>query len=327
MVDFNLLKKYVEENNTFLITTHVNPDADALGSALSFYGILKSLNKSAKIVNHSATPNNHEFLDPDSVVEQYVPEKHDDYIKNVDIIVVVDLNQLSRVVSMEAIVRQSNSPKICIDHHLDPENFAEAMFTSDAYSATAEIIYEFIEATNICEINYNMALQIYSAIMTDTGSFKYDRTTSKVHKIAAHLIDLGVKPEMVSDKIFAQNNFGRQKLLGYGLSSLTLSKSEKVCYMIVTRDDLINNGASESDLDGFVNYCLSIQGVRIGILFYELSNGIKISFRSKGEIPVNKLAGDFGGGGHLNASGTRIYDAKLSDYISKVIDKAEEYLD
>ena len=326
MINFDSLKKIIEENNSFLITTHVNPDADALGSEIAVYGILTYLQKQVKIVNHSATPYNHTFLDRGNIVEKYNPDLHDEYINNVDVVIFLDLNQMSRVVSMEKALRATPALKICIDHHLNPEDFTEHYFADAKMSATGEIIYNFIEQTKIAPFNLDIAQALYAAIMTDTGSFRFDKTTPEVHRIAANLLEFGIKPETIHDKIFAQSKIGKQKLLGQALSSLKLNKTEEVCYMVLTREDLQKNGATEADLDGFVNFCLGIENVKIGILFYELSNGIKISFRSKGKIPVNELAAEFGGGGHLNAAGTRLYDSKLNDYIDKVISASEKYL-
>ncbi len=326
MIDYLLLKKILEEENSFLITTHVNPDADALGSEIAVYEILSHLQKEVRIINHSETPYNHRFLDPKNVIEVYEPSLHDEYIDKVELIIILDLNQLNRIVSMENVVRLSKSEKICIDHHLNPEPFTKYYFADPALAATGEIIFNLIENTKIAPLNYEIANALYAAIMTDTGSFRFDRTTPKIHRIAAQLLEYGIKPDEVHDKIFSQSKIGKQHLLGHALNSLKLNSTEEICYMTLTREDLIRNNATEADLDGFVNYCLGIENVRIGIFFYELSDGIKISFRSKGKIPVNELAAEIGGGGHLNASGARLFDAKLNDYVDRVIKSAEKYL-
>ena len=194
------------------------------------------------------------------------------------------------------------------------------------YSATGEVIYDFIDQTKIIELNKRIADLLYAAIMTDTGSFRFDRTTSKIHLIAARLLECGVNPTEMYDKIFDQFKFGRLKLLGEALSTLQIDSTQKIAAMTITRESLAKNNATEADIDGFVNYCLSIQNVLVGILFYELKDGIKISFRSKGSIPVNKLANDFGGGGHINASGVRLYNTSIDDMMEKVISAAQKYI-
>ncbi len=326
MNNFSSLKKIIDEHNSFLLSTHVNPDADALGSELGFYLILKKLGKKVRIVNHSATPYNLEFLDEENVIEKFDETVHANVFDESEVFVLLDLNQGNRIVSMEKGFRAFKGLKVCIDHHQDTENVFDFIFGGIEYSATSEIIYDFIEETKIVELDTAIALQLYAGIMTDTGSFRFDRTSPRIHRIITELLEKGVSPTEVYDKIYDQFKFGRVKLLGEALSSIQLDSTQKIAYMIVTRDQLDQSGATEVDIDGFVNYCLTIQGVQIGILFYELKDGIKVSFRSKGEIPVSKLAKEFNGGGHTNASGIRLFNTTIEDVKEKIISAAQRYL-
>ena len=326
MNDFSLLKKIIGEHNSFVLTTHVNPDADALGSELAFYFILQKLGKKARIINHSSTPYNLEFLDEHFLIEKYNEELHKEVIDKAEVFVLLDLNQANRIIKMEDAFRQFRGVKVCIDHHQDTENVFDEVFGGTEYSATSEIIYDFLESTKIVDLDRQIALQLYAGIMTDTGSFRFDRTTAKLHRIVAYLLDQGVNPTDVYDKIHDQFKFGRVKLLGYTLSTIELDSTRQIAYMVVRREMLEQTGASEADIDGFVNYCMTIKGVKIGILFYELKDGIKISFRSKGEIPVNKLAKEFDGGGHTNASGIRLFNTTIDSVKEKIILAAKRYL-
>lgn len=326
MNDFAALKKIIDGHSSFVLSTHVNPDADALGSELGFYLILKKLGKNIRIINHSATPYNLEFLDAESVVEKFDEKKHTSVINSSEVFVLLDLNQGNRIASMENAFRNFKGLKICIDHHQDTESAFDFVFGGIEYSATSEIIYDFIEETKIAELDHAIALQLYAGIMTDTGSFRFDRTSPRIHRIMAELLERDVSPTEVYDKIYDQFKFGRVKLLGEALSSIQLDETGKIAYMIVTKEHLEHAGASEADVDGFVNYCLTIQGVKIGILFYELKDGIKISFRSKGEIPVNKLAKEFNGGGHTNASGIRLFNIAIDDVKDQIINASKRYL-
>lgn len=325
-MDFSLLKNIITQNKSFVITSHVNPDADAIGSELALYFILKKLNKEVRVINHSQTPSFLSFLDSENVIEKYEPGQHDEILLNADVLFALDLNQCNRLVSMEKSFCESKAIKICIDHHQDAGDFADHYFIDTNVSATGELIYDFIKKTNIVEFDYDIALQIYAAIMTDTGSFKYDRTTPKVHRIAAHLLELGVNPTYVFDQIYDQAKFGKIKLLGSSLSSIELFASGQIAVMAISQKMLHETETLEADVDGFVNFCLAIENVKIGLLFIELKNGMKISFRSKEKIPVNKLAAEFGGGGHTNAAGTRLFDTSIKDVKSKVIKSAEKYL-
>ncbi len=324
---FEKLKEIILNNNSFLISSHVNPDADAIGSELAFFYLLKKLNKKVRVVNHSRTPYNLQFLDPEKVIEKYDETLHSNIFNEADVFLLLDLNQAYRIVKMENGFRNFKGIKVCIDHHQDPENVFDLIIDNTSYAATGEIIYDFISKTKIVELDYNIAFQLYAAIMTDTGSFRFERTTYKTHLMIAELLQFGVSPLDVYDKIYNQFNFGRIKLLGQTLSSVQLDNTQKIAYMIVTQKMLEETNTCEDDVDGFVNYCLSIQNVEIGILFFELKDGLKISFRSKGNIPVNLLAKDFGGGGHVNASGTRLFNITIDDIKYKVISRAKYYLE
>ena len=326
MIDFEKLKNIVLSNSSFLLTTHVNPDADAIGSEIAFYNLLKKLGKKVYIINHSSLPYNMEFFNIYNVIQKYDEVLHKNIFNEVDVIVALDFNRADRTVSMEKAIRKSNKLKICIDHHQDPEEFVDHQFIDTDYCATGQIIYDFIYHTKIVELDFNIAEPLYAAIMTDTGSFRFDRTTSEVHIIIAELLKLGVNPEQVYDKLYDQSKFSKVKLLGRALNSINLLADNKIGYMTITQKDFEELGAIESDTENFVNYNLSIENVVLGILFIELKNGFKVSFRSKGNIPVNKLANEFGGGGHTNAAGARFFTNNMQEMIPVVLSKAEPYL-
>ncbi len=326
MIDFKKLKSIILNNSSFLLTTHVNPDADAIGSEIAFYQMLKKLNKEVFVINHSSTPYNIKFLDHEKVINKFDEVEHKNIFNTVDVLVALDFNHADRIVRMEDYFRSSTKLKICIDHHQDPEDFVDNLFIDTDYSATGQILFDFIKQTKIVEFDFSIAEPIYAAIMTDTGSFRFDRTTSEVHSIIAELIKLGVKPGNVYDKLYEQSKFSKIKLLGRTLNTVCLVSDNKIAYMVITQKDFDELGAVESDTENFVNYNLSIENVLIGILFIQLRNGFKVSFRSKGDIPVNKLAKEFGGGGHTNAAGARFFTDNMQEMIPVILSKAESYL-
>ncbi len=327
MIDFNRLKNILLRNKSFLITTHVNPDADAIGSEIALYYILKQLGKHAIIINHSVTPYNLVFLDRENVIQHFSEKLHKNIFDNADVIAAIDFNRSNRIVGMEQGFLNSQKLKICIDHHQDNENVFTDVFVDTNYSATGHIIYDFIKQTGIVKLTYETAEPIYAAIMTDTGSFRFERTTPEIHKIAAELLTTGVNPGEVYDKIYDQSKFSKIKLFGRAVNSLKLfGDSNEIGYMQLTRQDFKETEAIESDTDSFVNLSLSVEDVKLGILFHELTEGFKVSFRSKGVIPVNKLASEFGGGGHINAAGLRIKDGNMQEYVPKILNRAADYV-
>jgi phosphoesterase RecJ-like protein len=326
MIDFKSLQDLIIKNHSFLITTHVNPDADAIGSEVAFSKMLNMLGKDSVIINHSETPYNLQFLDPEKKIRKYNPQLHDNYLHSSDVLVALDFNKSDRMVSMQKAFLKSNQTKICIDHHQDPESFVNYQFVDPDYAATGHILYDFFKTSGIINITKEVAAPIYAAIMTDTGSFRFERTTAELHRIIAELLDTGIDPTEIYRHLYDESRFSKIKLLGKSLSSLRLIADNQIGYMIITQQDFNEFDALESDTENFVNFILSTAGVRLGMLFIELKNGFKVSFRSKGKIPVNKLAGIFGGGGHINASGARFRDAQMADMVPKILQEAENFI-
>lgn len=325
MIDFKKLSEIIVDNQSFLLTTHVNPDADAIGSEVALGKILKQLGKQFKIVNHSETPYNLKFLDSDKVVERYDHATHNSLFNSSDVLVALDFNVADRMVSMQTAFSESKQTKICIDHHQDPEDFVDFQFIDTNYAATGQILYDFIKQTKVAELSKDVAAPIYAAIMTDTGSFRFERTTADLHRLVAELLDTGINPTEIYNQLYDESKLSKIKLLGRCLSSLQLIAENKIGYMIITQNDFREFDALESDTENFVNFILSIEGVTIGLLFIELRNGFKVSFRSKGSLPVNKLAGLFGGGGHTNAAGARFRNSEMTGMIPIILESAEKF--
>ena len=326
MIDYNKLKNILTDNKSFLLSTHVNPDADAIGSEIAMYNILNQIGKEVRIINHSTMPYNLQFLDPDNKIEKYDKEKHDDLFDNSDVIVALDFNKADRLVSMQEVFEKSTVLKICIDHHQDAGNAFDHHFVGTDYSATGHIIYDFIKQTNVAELNSEIANPLYAAIMTDTGSFRFGRTNSELHRIIADLLKYDVDPVNIYSEIYDENKLNKLKIFGKALSSLKVIGNGKISYMLITQKDFEEVDAIESDTDNIVEYSLTVENVVLGMLFIEHKDGFKVSLRSKGTIPVNKLAKEFNGGGHTNAAGVRMHDSRLEDMLPKFLERAEFYI-
>ncbi len=325
--EFERFRNIVGECKTVVLSTHINPDADGIGSELALGAYFKNMGKQVSIINHSETPDNLLFLDPYHEVLHFDRANHGSTIQHADLICVIDTNHLDRLADIKPLVSESNAKKVCIDHHLEPGTFADLYILDEDSTATGEIIYKLITFLDAKAITKEVAGHLYAAIMTDTGSFRYPKTDAEMHRIIADLIERGADPTDIYQSLYEQGPAGRVRLLGLALASLQLSHGDKVAYMNLTRKMFQETDTTEADADAFVPYTLTIQGVQIGLLFTELpADVIKVSFRAKGNIWVNKLAQEFGGNGHQHAAGARIHNAELTDVIRRVVAKAKNYI-
>lgn len=320
------IKNIITQNQNYVLTTHVNPDGDGLGSEMALAHFLRKLGKSATILNHSKSPPNCEFLDPNKEIIQFIPERDRDKILKADAIFIVDTNQTERLRSMKPFIEQSKAIKIIIDHHLDPGSFAAHYVIDEDATSTGEIIYRLLSSIDSTLFDETIAQALYTAIMTDTGSFRYPRTDPETHTITARLLECGANPSEIFANVYESWSLGRMKLLGEALGSMQTVYNGKLAYLVCTQKMFMETGATEVETDNFTTYPMGIKGVAVGILINELPNGTKISFRSKGDIPINELAKEFGGGGHKNAAGARLYNVSLEETIKSVLEKAEKYV-
>ncbi|MBZ0203402.1 MAG: bifunctional oligoribonuclease/PAP phosphatase NrnA [Ignavibacteria bacterium] len=326
----------INNNQEFILTSHVNPDGDSIGSEIALQKYLSSLGKSAKVLNYSPTPANYTFLDSDNVIEQFNEVHHKNLIENTDVIFVLDTNEYSRLRTLEPFIKSSKAKKILIDHHLgyDPVSGLFDSYIVDTDSpATGEMLYKFFK--NIAEdssqdikdiVTRDMAVALYAAIMTDTGSFKFNRTDSETHDIISELLSYGLNPYDIYSEIYNRATLGKLHLLGRFLNKITMIYEGKAAYSVVSQSDFEETQTDEYAIEGFSSHLMSLETVELGIVITETKRGVKLSFRSKGNVRSNELAGEFQGGGHMNASGAFVPGAKLESIVKEVISKAEKYL-
>lgn len=323
---FDQFRQVVDRCTKFVITTHVNPDPDAIGSEIALARFLSRQGKIVAVLNHSTTPASCAFLDPQRVITQFDPLQHANMILDADAIIVVDANQPDRIQSLKPYVLSSTATKICIDHHLDRMPFAEIYIVDEASAATGEILYDLFTSLNPESITQDIATPLYVAIMTDTGSFRFPKTDAALHRIIANLIERGADPAQSYTQVYEQGTANRVQLLGLTLATLRTVHDGRVACMTVTREMFARTGTNEEDTDNFINYTLGITGVQVGLMLTELSEGIKLSLRSRGEIAINKLAQEFGGNGHKNAAGARIAAGSIEAALPRVLERVLDYL-
>jgi len=310
---FKEILKLIEKKKRFVITSHVRPDGDAIGSAAALGAYLNRLGKQADVILSDPPPPNLFWLANQLQVQTFdggIEQRSK--IAFADVIFVVDVNTLDRVGALARPIKESNATKVLIDHHLDPENWFDHKAVNVRATSTGELIYQLIHGHRPDQINHDIATALYTAIMTDTGSFRFDSVVADTHRITADLIERGeLFPSEIHLKVFDNKAAAALRLLGMSLETLTLAYDDQVGYMSVTQEMIRKTGCHTSETEGFVNMILSIGSVKVGVMFLEIEKGVKMSFRSKGEWAVNKWASRFGGGGHRNASGAFVKDGIL----------------
>jgi phosphoesterase RecJ-like protein len=322
---FAQLHSVFSKYNSFVITSHVNPDADAIGSEVALASYLKNKGKNVIIINQSETPDHLLFLTADIPVQTY-SSRLDKHILDADCFCVIDTNSPKRFSAMAETVAQSKAFKVCIDHHLEQEPFADLYVIDTDVPAASELLYRIIVSDDPNAITRPIAEALYAGIMTDTGSFKFPKTDDETHTITADLLRRGVDPYAIYQEIYESGQINKLHLLGKALERIEVHHHGRIATMTLPRIVLTETKTSESDVDNLTQYVLSIKGVVVGLVFIEQTDGVKISFRSKGDIAINTVAKQFGGGGHKNASGARLKHITLQDAVSTVLAKTIEIL-
>jgi bifunctional oligoribonuclease and PAP phosphatase NrnA len=320
---FQKASQILLNSKNIVITTHMNPDGDAIGSALGLYHFAKEIGASPEIIINDEVPYNFQFLNGAENIKQYNEEDHLEQILTADAVFIVDLNDVTRLKSMEKAVTDAKGKKIVIDHHLDPKDFADIFIIDTEASSAGEIIYKFLNSIESNKINASAAEAIYTAIMTDSGNFRFPRTDSELHRIVADLLDLGADPVKIYNEIYAKVPFRKMRLLGIGYTNMKLFFNGNLLLMYLTSDDIQKAEATEDDVEDFVESLLNINGVKVGILITEAIDRsvIRISFRSKGEISVRDIALKFDGGGHFHAAGARVYNSDLPTVRHRILEE------
>ncbi len=320
------LSNHFSSSENILLISHINPDGDAIGSQLALFHFLTSRNKKVNLMAPNNLQDFLKWMDGSDQINVFIKDRKKcrTLIDDADLIIMLDFNQANRLGEAEEHVLKSGARKIIIDHHLNPTEFTDLVISDPSKCSTSELVYELVRELNGKPfINKSFAECIYVGIITDTGNFEHGSYTPDTFRIAADLLETGIRKEHVLNLIY--NNFSpeRMKLMGYALNKrMVVLLHLKTAYIFLTKEDMKDYNHIKGDTEGFVNLPLSIKDVFFSVLFLEKENFIKISFRSKGQFPTNEFASRyFGGGGHLNASGGEYNDTleNTIEYFLKVL--------
>jgi bifunctional oligoribonuclease and PAP phosphatase NrnA len=306
----------IEGNSSFLITSHEGPDADAIGSTLALANYLSALGKDVTIYLCDPVPENCAFLPMADQALHEMPER------DFDVCFVLDIGEFRR--AGKAITTSTRIGRfINIDHHLGCENFGVHNLIDPTACATAALIYRIIKARGD-QVDFPTALCIYTAVLSDTGSFHYSNANPEAFAIAGEMIACGVKPWDVSENLYESEPREKITLLALALTDLTISPSGEYASLTVTQEMYRQTGGCAELTDGFINFPRKIRGVQVALFFREISEGVfKVGFRSKGKVDVSAISGHFGGGGHRNAAGC-VVKGSLAEVKALVFDCLEK---
>ncbi len=307
------ISELIGRHQTFLITAHERLDGDALGSELALSHMLRAMGKEVTVYNQDPTPENYRFLPgSDRIVHELPPPE------TFDAAFILDCSELERVGDQAARIGTVRN-LVNIDHHVSNGGFCELLLIDPKASSTGELIFRLARQMGFA-VTLEMAINLYTAILTDTGGFRYGNTRPATLTAAADLVAAGADPQWISENVYETNPPAKIRLMAEVLPTLSLEMGGRVGSLTVTQQALAAAGALPEHTEGFVDLPRTIRGVEIAILYSEMSDGrFKLSFRSKGSVDVERVARTFGGGGHINAAACRI-EGELPDIRRRVLD-------
>jgi len=320
-----IVEKLLASPQNIVIVGHKNPDGDAVGSCLGLSFFLKSLGHSTTVVMPNDFPDFLKWLPGCEEILIYEKEvqKADEIFETAAVIFTLDFNSLDRVGDLQTVLEKATAKFVMIDHHQQPADYATATYSDVKMSSTSEMVFHFMDALgNSDKLSKEIAINLYTGIMTDTGSFRFSSTSPTTHRVAAKLIEAGAQSAIINQNVYDTNSPERMKLLGVALNNLVILPEFHTAYITLTQKDLDDHNFKKGDTEGFVNYALSVKGVVFAVIFIEnkQENIVKISFRSKGYFSVNDFARNYyNGGGHINAAGgksSQDLNKTISEFIS-----------
>ena len=331
------VQKLLASPQKVVIVGHKNPDGDAVGSCLGLSFFLKSLGHNTTIVMPNDFPDFLKWMPgcEEIIIYEKEVQKTGEIFYNADLIFTLDFNSLDRVgVELQTILENATAKFVMVDHHQQPADYAVATYSDVKMSSTSEMVYHFMNALGQADkLSKEIAVNLYTGIMTDTGSFRFSSTSPTTHRVAAKLIEAGAESAIINQNVYDTNSPERMKLLGVALNNLVILNELHTAYITLTQKELDDHHFKKGDTEGFVNYALSVKGIVFAAIFIENKQEsiVKISLRSKGDFSVNEFSRKhYNGGGHTNAAGGRSLQSlnkTVTQFISILPDYTEELND
>ncbi len=305
-VDWPRFVKLMNENQRFVLTSHIRPDCDALGSELGMAGVLEALGKDVQIINGQATPPNLAFIDPDKRIKVIGKDVHLTDLVDTDMLMVLDTSAWAQLGPMGDVLRALDAAKVILDHHVSEDDLGAEAFKNTSAEATGRLVAEAAEHLGV-SLTPEIANPLFAAIATDTGWFRFNSTTGDTYRWAGKLIDAGASATAIYRDLYERESLGRVRLRGVVLARVATELDGQLAHTYIHKSDFEETGAHPSDTEDLINMALEVDGTRAAVIFIEqMGGGYKISFRSRSKMDCSQVAGQFGGGGHKAAAGALI---------------------
>jgi phosphoesterase RecJ-like protein len=296
----------VRNHKNFVLTSHVRPDCDALGSELGMCGLLEALGKRVTIVNAQATPPNLAFIDPAKKIKALGIDVQPSDLADTDLLMVLDTSAWAQLGSMGDFIRSLQGTKIILDHHVSSDDLGAEPFKDVTAEATGRLVFDAAGHLGV-PLTAEIAKPLFAAVATDTGWFRFGSTSPGTMRCAAALIEAGAKPADIYASLYEQMSLARLNLIGRTLAATEAHCDGRLVVTRILKDDFVATGALPSDTEDVVNMTLQTRGAEMAVIFVDQQNGaFKVSFRSRCAADCSQLSEKFGGGGHKAAAGATI---------------------
>lgn len=317
-LDWSPFVEFVRRRQRFLLMTHVRPDGDALGSELALAAALRRHGKTARVVIASSLPPRYRFLDPDGTkIERFTPPG--DGFRDTDAVIVVDTGTWNQIGDFGPFLKTLDVPKLVIDHHRTQDDLGGLHLVDTSAEAAGRLVYEACVALGT-PVDAEIADALFLAVATDTGWFRHSNTRPETFALAEELTRAGANPNVLFDRLYEQNSFGKLRLTGRALERMTTLADGQVIYTEVHLSDYAETGSTPPDTEDLINFPRSVEGTEVALMFIEQrGGGVKVSFRSRSKVDVDKIAEQFGGGGHRLAAGATV-PGTMDEVRRKVLD-------
>lgn len=315
------VKALLEKSNAIVITTHIEPDADGIGSQIALYHLLQSLKKKVTCFNEEPLSQRYHYLDPKKMIKSYQEYEGQEPI---DLLIAVDAHDASRIGENMGKILKKAKNILFIDHHPCPSTLLKLHCIDPSAAATGQIIGELADYLG-CPMDAQIALALYTAILVDTSSFRYPTVSSKTHRLLAKLLETGVKPARAYTMIYGAKEISHMQLLGKVLTHAQVNDTQEIAWISLNEDMIKKHRANIEDTYSFINYLLVLDQLKVACMFRSEGKYVKISMRSTQGIDVSLIAQAIGGGGHNHSAATTV-EGRVEEIIPRIIDRIAQCL-